>query len=809
MELSYFFNYFIPAGWSLVNSKKQVIKFSEENPLAPSNTLPSANVQDFCDTFGTGIALNENGVEPPGYGNMVGIAPSIWDIVVHNAQPVKNFLNFMGVVASNTLSELGAQLKSVFTGVSRQAGEFLKDAINKANQPSITADPDDALVTVEYPPEFKATVKELSKLLASSDISVKANYTDIGAGGSEITWDGYEETNFRSAVTNLYRRAGVLASDSLAWLSTFASPIQGKLTAGVLKNKINGYVIPYFIELGPESGHDWHDIPDLSNLELQMNTSVESVVVFSLGVTFSAQFRGVEMWGFHSWYQLSGNLDINDGVLPPYQTTDYEYDGNIYTFPLFTNMGTGFGGYSGRVNIWNPQVRVTDKFFDGLSASERVDSSNFEWITFALNGRSSIEEVEREYYAEVNSTIGDVLSAGNYDVLGANNSADAQTRQNEALLTAVTTATIGALSGISDLVVSLPATANVHPIDLEEEETIADVPLTIPQAQTQANEALATLGGSEGIPYNPLISATGDYGMFTLYKVTLAQLKALSSKLWNPTTQLFAGFHTDPSQAIISLMAYPMDIDSASSNSDIVCGNTNCSPAQGKIISKLFHDKDLGTIQIPNYFNNFMDYSPYTKVSLYLPFIGIVQLDPDEVMGATIRLKYRVEVITGTCIASVEVTKGSMSAVLYQFTGSMGMSLPMSAGDFSRTYATLLSAIGTVAGGLTGNIPLTVASGSKFASDLLGGKPSVVKAGGMSGNSSMCGNMSPYVIIDRPVPDKPTNYEALRGVPTNRYISVSSLSGFVQLLDYRLEINEITDTEKVELDGILKQGFLI
>ena len=63
------------------------------------------------------------------------------------------------------------------------------------------------------------------------------------------------------------------------------------------------------------------------------------------------------------------------------------------------------------------------------------------------------------------------------------------------------------------------------------------------------------------------------------------------------------------------------------------------------------------------------DYNPHTTVSLYLPFIGIVPLNVDDVMRATITVKYGVDVFTGACLAMVEVSRDNATVNMYQYSG--------------------------------------------------------------------------------------------------------------------------------------------
>lgn len=58
-----------------------------------------------------------------------------------------------------------------------------------------------------------------------------------------------------------------------------------------------------------------------------------------------------------------------------------------------------------------------------------------------------------------------------------------------------------------------------------------------------------------------------------------------------------------------------------------------------------------GRINIPNKYNNFLDYEPYTTVEIYIPFIGYVELPTDLVMGKQIDLAYDINIETGVANA--------------------------------------------------------------------------------------------------------------------------------------------------------------
>ena len=41
---------------------------------------------------------------------------------------------------------------------------------------------------------------------------------------------------------------------------------------------------------------------------------------------------------------------------------------------------------------------------------------------------------------------------------------------------------------------------------------------------------------------------------------------------------------------------------------------------------------------ILKYFNNFADYNGYTKIQVYLPFFGFIDVNPNDVIGKVIKI---------------------------------------------------------------------------------------------------------------------------------------------------------------------------
>jgi hypothetical protein len=303
----------------------------------------------------------------------------------------------------------------------------------------------------------------------------------------------------------------------------------------------------------------------------------------------------------------------------------------------------------------------------------------------------------------------------------------------------------------------------------------------------------------------PTVIPTGSASsLWAVYNPTQAQVDAFGSWLWssNFVDQLKKLF-SDPMQAIIGIhkvFATPATGETRT----IVCGYID-SEVPSKIVTSQYTTIDCGTVNLREYFGNVFDYSPFTEVSLYLPFIGIVRLDVSDVMRASITVKYHVDVITGACLADVIVNRDAAGGVLYQYSGSAIVTYPISSGSYASAMAGVLS----IAGGIVG----TIASGGAVAPALLGAAvgashlhTDVQKSGSFSGAAGAMGGKIPYLIISRPQTAMPSSFKHLEGYPANHYTKLGDASGYVKVRAVQVKGINATDTELDMIDAALRQG---
>lgn len=314
-------------------------------------------------------------------------------------------------------------------------------------------------------------------------------------------------------------------------------------------------------------------------------------------------------------------------------------------------------------------------------------------------------------------------------------------------------------------------------------------------------------------PSDPSIAGGGGSatGLANIYNPTLAKVKEFSRWLWGSD-----GFNLDqlkkllqdPMQAIIGLhVMYATPTTGAERG--IQVGYIN-SGVNSKIVTEQYTEIDCGTVTINEYFGDARDYSPFTQVYCYLPFIGIVELNADDVVNSTLGIKYKIDVLTGCCLAQLTVKKYGLDAVLYTYTGNCAVQMPITSGNYLSTVSSLLGAVVSGAAAVaTGGALAPVAIGA--AANALGGgaRASVAMSGSLGSNSGAMGIRKPYLIIKRVEQADANGYSEFYGYPTNRRVNLSQLSGYVRVKDINLSGTTATEEEQNEIVALLREGVLL
>lgn len=310
------------------------------------------------------------------------------------------------------------------------------------------------------------------------------------------------------------------------------------------------------------------------------------------------------------------------------------------------------------------------------------------------------------------------------------------------------------------------------------------------------------------LPTIPSTIPSVDIGLAQLYNPTTSQLKEFSRWLWGIDFDIdqFKKLFADPMQAIIGLHAIYVTPTESGSGA-IQVGYIN-SGVTSQVVKQQFTTVNCGTVHIPESFGDARDYSPFTTVDIYLPFIGIQQLNTDDVMGADVTVTYKVDVMTGACIALISVKSSDVNGILYSFTGNCAIQLPITSGGYMQTILSLLGAVtSTVAGGAVGGAVSAVAGAVGGIANV--DKTTVHVSGSLSGNAGAMGVKKPFITIRRPQSADAARYNEFYGYPTNKYVALSSVSGFTRIKDINLSVSGATEEEQNEIIALLKEGVIL
>lgn len=145
---------------------------------------------------------------------------------------------------------------------------------------------------------------------------------------------------------------------------------------------------------------------------------------------------------------------------------------------------------------------------------------------------------------------------------------------------------------------------------------------------------------------------------------------------------------TNPIDCVVSLRRFPLTLPYGSSDT-IKLGkfdtNVSCYAMNKSAETYSFE----GTFIAPQFGDSFLDYNPYTKFELYVPFCGTVELNPADILNRTLNVKLVVDFDTGTCTAYVLAN----NLCIETLNGSLAIDIPVTGTDATTVAAQIFNGI--------------------------------------------------------------------------------------------------------------------
>lgn len=342
-------------------------------------------------------------------------------------------------------------------------------------------------------------------------------------------------------------------------------------------------------------------------------------------------------------------------------------------------------------------------------------------------------------------------------------------------------------------------------------------------------------------PGDPGVSAVNT-GFISLWSPTEQQMLDLSRYMWNvdiTTIDFWKRLWADPMDIIYGLNIIPVDFRATGrtiigGTEHVIVGLVNTKVDMDYLVSQWI-DVDCGSLNIEEIWGAYLDYDPYTKLEIYLPYCGYHPLRIDDFMSGSISLKYKIDLLSGACVAIIKATKpndeqNDLDSVVYQFMGNCATQIPVTASQFAdavRSTMSLAASIGTMVatgvGGATAAASkqgLSTVGKAKLASSMIGEgaatvenvmgiKPAIERSGALGGAAGLLAVQTPYLILTRPRQAHPENQNKYTGFPSFMTRTLSQCTGWTIVKEIHLDNIPCTSEEMIEIDNLLKEGVIL
>lgn len=345
------------------------------------------------------------------------------------------------------------------------------------------------------------------------------------------------------------------------------------------------------------------------------------------------------------------------------------------------------------------------------------------------------------------------------------------------------------------------------------------------------------IDGESDIPGADSISMPGlpgigvvSTGMVGLYNPTVSQMQLLADYMWTDfggtgsTTedilkeivQAIKRSISNPLDYVIGLNIIPSQGLSVGSPANIRFGFVNSNVSMPRLTSQYF-TVDCGSLSFDKLCGDtFLDYAPYSKFSLYLPYIGVKEMDANDFVGHTISILYHGDVVTGGVTAYV-LKDGS---VMYQYSGCCALTVPLNADSWGTTISGAIQIATTLVGGAAMSSAgkgfaakragvMAATSAADIASNPSLLSPQVMRSGAISGGAGCMASQKPFVIREAVRFHTTQGFNTISGYPSYYYKPLSSMHGFTSVLDAHLHGIPGTHQELAEIEALLKEGVIL
>ena len=376
------------------------------------------------------------------------------------------------------------------------------------------------------------------------------------------------------------------------------------------------------------------------------------------------------------------------------------------------------------------------------------------------------------------------------------------------------------------------------------------------------NNSEESIGGNENIVdtieppettpndgINQYLVSSGLFGSYVLntsnltnYSKTMNLYTDLLKDSEGKANELYQLYLTRIKENTTSIFSVPFSVPAANTqNANFIVGNRNIFTFTGdsnlpsafqdtaRIITSNYFKADIALPSIEHYYDNFLDFEPYSSATMHIPYIGKVDLPLNLIQSTSSQQKnLRLELTVDLTNADMLVTLIVDTVPISSWTGNCGKKISLTAEDSTQLSiaaksrkSAFISAGATVAGSVAAGLATGGPAGAAFA---LGGSlmgisqanaaevPHQITSGthkvgspALDGTHGWLSVQDFTIIVERPIMWKPYDYGSITGYPTRKVVKLGSIKGYAKIEEVHLRCSA-TESEKKRLKEMLKEG---
>lgn len=269
-----------------------------------------------------------------------------------------------------------------------------------------------------------------------------------------------------------------------------------------------------------------------------------------------------------------------------------------------------------------------------------------------------------------------------------------------------------------------------------------------------------------------------------------------------PITQLFGSGNIP--ENLRDCRYIPFDVGITGAANPIYLGTFRTKQSFGKLITETIHR--TATVSIPWQASDFRRRSPYTEIYLYLPYIGMIKLSSENLIGqSSVTVAYTLALRDGGLICTIS----SGGEILGQYSGNVGASVPVGISNVSlpKVAGSMIAGVGTALSGTGAAGAAAVGMAALNFQESI--TPNFSCIGGLDGIAAIGAeqNIICYTVFHDTIAAPNQNLQVI-GAPTMCSKALATLTGFCQCLDAHVAAaGEAQELE--EIDNFLNSGFYI